>query len=164
MQILHVVQVAYPGLKVTIARRASRYRFLSFPSRLSNDCFKAGTSLWTPFHVKKGFFGCKTVTARLLGMQVLGARTLNSPVSWPCHLVFFPRLRQTSPRASERVYIIALSVLYWSTTVQSTLIFPRDAFMRRTTLYNGHLSRVGPCYSQFTFHSPWGCHLLKTDS
>lgn len=113
MQTLHVVQVAYPGLKVTIARRASRYRLLSFPSRLSNDCFKAGTSLWTPFHVKKGLCCCKTVTARLLGMQVLGARTLNSPVSWPCHLVFFPRLRQTSPRASERVYIIALSVLYY---------------------------------------------------
>lgn len=154
MQILHVVQVAYPGLKVTIARRASRYRFLSFPSRLSNDCFKAGTSLWTPFHVKKGLCCCKTVTARLLGMQVLGARTLNCPVSWPCHLVFFPRLRQTSPRASERVYRHGAVSTLLSTTVQSTLIFPRDAFMRRTTLYNGHLSRVGPCYSQFTFHSP----------
>lgn len=116
MQILHVVQVAYPGLKVTTATRAGRYRFLSFPSRLSNDCFKAGTSLWTPFHVKKGLClicCCKTVTARLLGMQVLGARTLNSPVSWPCHLVFFPRLRQTSPSSSKRVYIIALSVLYY---------------------------------------------------
>lgn len=164
MQILHVVQVAYPGLKVTIARRASRYRFLSFPSRLSNDCFKPGTSLWTPFHVKKGFCGCKTVTARLLGMQVLGARTLNSPVSWPCHLVFFPRLRQTSPRASERVYIIALSVLYylqqysqlWSsigTPLWGVLLSTMDTSVR-----------VGPCYSQFTFHSPWGCHLLKTDS
>ena len=112
MQILHVVQVAYPGLKVTIARRASRYRFISFPSRLSNDCFKAGTSLWILLHVKKGLCCCKTVTARLLGMQVLGARTL---ISWPRHVVFFPRLRRTSPRASERVnklYIIALSVLY----------------------------------------------------
>ena len=154
MQILHIVQVAYPGLKVTIARRASRYRFLSFPSRLSNDCFKAGTSLWTPFHVKKGLCCCKTVTARLLGMQVLGARTLNSPVSWPCHVVFFARLRQTSPRGFRKsLHHCAVSTLL-STTVQSTLIFPRDAFMRRTTLYNGHLSRVGPCYSQFTFHSP----------
>ena len=162
MQILHIVQVAYPGLKVTIARRASRYRFLSFPSRLSNDCFKAGTSLWTPFHVKKGLCCCKTVTARLLGMQVLGARTLNSPVSWPFGLLS-PIETDISESFRKSLHHCAVSTLL-STAVQSTLIFPRDAFMRRTTPYNGHLSRVGPCHSQFTFHSPLGCHLLKTDS
>lgn len=154
MQILHVVQVAYPGLKVTIARRASRYRFLSFPSRLSNDCFKAGTSLWTPFHVKKGLCCCKTVTARLLGMQVLGARTLKFPrfLAVPLGLLS-PIETDISESFRKSLHHGAVSTLL-STTVQSTLIFPRDAFMRRTTLYNGHLSRVGPCYSQFTFHSP----------
>lgn len=93
-----------------------------------------------------GYLVCKCWELARLIPPFPGRATWSSFPDWDRHLRELPKV----------LYYLQQYSQLWSfigTPLWGVLLSTMDTSVR-----------VGPCYSQFTFHSPWGCHLLKTDS